>query len=85
VIFPINGDLKLCFFNFSHFYMTKSSVVVDVYAKYALKMRVIDLCAGNSGANEVFEMEISPIKGSPRFQCNNWRYAKPALARVWCG
>ncbi len=21
--------------------------------------------------------------GSPRFQCNNWRYANPALARVW--
>ena len=23
-------------------------------------------------------------KGSPRFQCNNWRYANPALARGWC-
>ena len=22
--------------------------------------------------------------GSPRFQCNNWRYANPALARGWC-
>jgi NO-binding membrane sensor protein with MHYT domain len=22
--------------------------------------------------------------GSPRFQCNNWRYAKLALARGWC-
>ena len=25
-----------------------------------------------------------PYQGSPRFQCNNWRYAKPALARGWC-
>jgi hypothetical protein len=24
-------------------------------------------------------------KGSPRFQCNNWRYANPALARGWSG
>ncbi len=24
------------------------------------------------------------IVGSPRFQCNNWRYANPALARGWC-
>lgn len=23
-------------------------------------------------------------QGSPRFQCNNWRYANPALARGWC-
>ena len=23
--------------------------------------------------------------GSPRFQCNNWRFANPALARGWCG
>jgi hypothetical protein len=23
--------------------------------------------------------------GSPRFQCNNWRYANPILARGWCG
>ena len=22
--------------------------------------------------------------GFPRFQCNNWRYANPALARGWC-
>eukprot|EP01035_Chromulina_nebulosa_P061689 gene61689-84368_t len=22
-------------------------------------------------------------EGSPRFQCNNWRYANPALARGW--
>ena len=26
----------------------------------------------------------SPWLGSPRFQCNNWRYANPALARGWC-
>ena len=27
----------------------------------------------------------NPAKvGSPRFQCNNWRYANPALARGWC-
>ena len=25
------------------------------------------------------------LKGSPRFQCNNWRYAKPALARARVG
>lgn len=25
-----------------------------------------------------------PREGSPRFQCNNWRYANPALARGWC-
>ena len=24
------------------------------------------------------------VKGSPCFQCNNWRYANPALARGWC-
>jgi len=23
-------------------------------------------------------------EGSPCFQCNNWRYANPALARGWC-
>jgi hypothetical protein len=23
------------------------------------------------------------VLGSPRFQCNNWRYAKLALARGW--
>jgi DNA-damage-inducible protein J len=23
---------------------------------------------------------IEAMMGSPRFQCNNWRYAKPALA-----
>ena len=26
----------------------------------------------------------TPLMGSPRFQCNNWRYANPALARGWC-
>jgi nitrite reductase/ring-hydroxylating ferredoxin subunit len=26
----------------------------------------------------------SCLMGSPRFQCNNWRYANPALARGWC-
>jgi hypothetical protein len=26
----------------------------------------------------------APASGSPRFQCNNWRYANPALARGWC-
>ena len=24
------------------------------------------------------------VSGAPRFQCNNWRYANPALARGWC-
>ena len=28
--------------------------------------------------------KVSPEQGSPRFQCNNWRYANPALARGWC-
>ncbi len=27
---------------------------------------------------------LSATAGSPRFQCNNWRYANPALARGWC-
>ncbi len=27
---------------------------------------------------------LCPEQGSPRFQCNNWRYANPALARGWC-
>ena len=27
---------------------------------------------------------LLPKAGSPRFQCNNWRYANPALARGWC-
>jgi hypothetical protein len=31
------------------------------------------------------ETERALLKtGSPRFQCNNWRYANPALARGWC-
>ena len=29
------------------------------------------------------ESSLAP-SGSPRFQCNNWRYANPALARGWC-
>ena len=28
--------------------------------------------------------EVKKNEGSPRFQCNNWRYANPALARGWC-
>jgi len=27
---------------------------------------------------------LEDFMGSPRFQCNNWRYANPALARGWC-
>ena len=25
------------------------------------------------------------VVGSPRFQCNNWRYTDPALMRGWIG
>ena len=28
--------------------------------------------------------EYAHVIGSPRFQCNNWRYAKLALAWGWC-
>ena len=28
--------------------------------------------------------QLQSNSGSPRFQCNNWRYANPALARGWC-
>lgn len=30
------------------------------------------------------EGQAANVTGSPRFQCNNWRYANPALARGWC-
>ena len=68
MIFPINGDLKQYFFNFSHFYMTKSSVVIDFYIRYALKKRVIDHCDGNSKSNGVIWMETSPINGDLKLQ-----------------
>ena len=40
-------------------------------------------------ANKAAPKELSSNElrnqGSPRFQCNNWRYAKLALTMVWCG
>ena len=30
------------------------------------------------------DLYVMSMPGSPRFQCNNWRYANPALARGWC-
>jgi len=44
-----------------------------------LQMPVMD------GFKATHVLRAAPVSGSPRFQCNNWRYANPALARGWSG